>query len=320
MSENTNKNQRHMKVILSRKGFDSANGGCASPILHPADDTGIALSDRCTLLSLPIPDEIGIEYTKLRVPESSGISYADLISQLKGHDFPPATGKRMAHLDPDIRKDNREEKDIAWDPAFGQTKAAATFLKNNHVEKGDLFLFFGWFRNTTHTENGYRFVRKRDADRFFEYADMQIIYGYLQIEQILQDKKDISSYEWHPHAMGKYIDQENNTLFLPSQILETGISDIDRLKLPGYKAFNFRPSLILTQEGRSRGTWTDRPCYRPENVVSADPTKPRKNSAKGSGIYYKGIWQELILKDTSDNPGLKDWLVGIFKDEAVTPD
>ena len=33
-----------MKVILSRKGFDSSNGGCPSPILSDG-----------TLLSLPIP-------------------------------------------------------------------------------------------------------------------------------------------------------------------------------------------------------------------------------------------------------------------------
>ena len=35
-----------MKVILSRKGFDSSNGGCPSPILPDG-----------TLLSLPIPTD-----------------------------------------------------------------------------------------------------------------------------------------------------------------------------------------------------------------------------------------------------------------------
>ena len=42
--------QANMKVILSRKGFDSANGGIPSPILPDG-----------TLLSLPIPSELDRE-------------------------------------------------------------------------------------------------------------------------------------------------------------------------------------------------------------------------------------------------------------------
>ena len=42
-------------MILSRKGFDSKNGGIASPILPDG-----------TLLSLPIPQENGREYEELR--------------------------------------------------------------------------------------------------------------------------------------------------------------------------------------------------------------------------------------------------------------
>ncbi len=39
-----------MKVILSRKGMDSTSGGIASPILPDG-----------TLLSLPIPDKMGVD-------------------------------------------------------------------------------------------------------------------------------------------------------------------------------------------------------------------------------------------------------------------
>ncbi|MEZ4682601.1 MAG: hypothetical protein R2932_51180 [Caldilineaceae bacterium] len=49
-----------MKIILSRKGFDSSSGGVASPILPDG-----------TLLSLPIPDATG------------PITYADL--EWQGH-------------------------------------------------------------------------------------------------------------------------------------------------------------------------------------------------------------------------------------------
>jgi len=43
-----------MKVILSRKGFDSSNGGCPSPIMPDG-----------TLLSMPIPSDDKDSYDDL---------------------------------------------------------------------------------------------------------------------------------------------------------------------------------------------------------------------------------------------------------------
>ena len=43
-----------LKVILSRKGFDSSNGGCPSPIMPDN-----------TLLSFPIPSDDGVSYDEL---------------------------------------------------------------------------------------------------------------------------------------------------------------------------------------------------------------------------------------------------------------
>ena len=55
-----------MRVILSRKGFDSSNGGCASPIFPDN-----------TMLSLPIPSEDGnMDYGELSY---NGATYADLL-------------------------------------------------------------------------------------------------------------------------------------------------------------------------------------------------------------------------------------------------
>ena len=49
------------------------------------------------------------------------------------------------HLDPDIDRsaDNRLP---GWRPALGQTGAAQTHLEGQGVGPGDVFLFFGWFR------------------------------------------------------------------------------------------------------------------------------------------------------------------------------
>ena len=58
-----------MKVILSRKGFDSAFGGYPSPILPSGE-----------MVSLPIPFNDAIRYSDLSI---SGSTYYDLMADLK---------------------------------------------------------------------------------------------------------------------------------------------------------------------------------------------------------------------------------------------
>ena len=125
-----------MKVILSRKGFDSSNGGYPSPILPDG-----------TMLSLPIPDDIGLSYSEIQY---NGITYSEIIGQLTNNNF----NEPICHLDPDIRPDLRITPAENWFPAFGQVHSAQGVLRNTNVEIGDVFLFFGWFRKTKESENG----------------------------------------------------------------------------------------------------------------------------------------------------------------------
>ena len=63
-----------MKIILSRKGFDDSNGGCASPILPDG-----------TMLSMPIPSvEDDILYDQLQY---NGINYADILKQINPKNY-----------------------------------------------------------------------------------------------------------------------------------------------------------------------------------------------------------------------------------------
>lgn len=78
-----------MKVILSRKGFDSQNGGQPSPILPDG-----------TLLSLPIPQEDDtVKFTELFYGQKS---YYEIIKELNPRSI-QIIKKPTAHLDPDIR-------------------------------------------------------------------------------------------------------------------------------------------------------------------------------------------------------------------------
>ena len=81
---------------------------------------------------------------------------------------------------------------MAGDPPL-QIDAARTHLCNQGVGTGDLFLFFGWFRETEY-KNG-KLSYKGPSSGF------HAIYGYMQVGEIIKKESDIP--EWlktHPHA------------------------------------------------------------------------------------------------------------------------
>ena len=238
-----------MKVILSRKGFDSANGGCPSPMLPDG-----------TLLSMPIPSEDSVSYGELCY---CGNKYSELLAQLS-----PRKTYLNCHLDPDIRKNARLVDIPDWKPAFGQIGSAQGLLMNANVEIGDIFLFFGWFRQIEMHDGKYRYVRKNATD-FYHSSDLQIIYGYMQIGEIITNPKRIAEFYWHPHSSSECLKNTSNALYVPT----------DRLSfLPnqnGFGVLDYREDRVLTMKNQNRGTWKELEFLYP-NYVYGD----RKNSAK----------------------------------------
>jgi len=117
-----------MRIIFSRKGFDSSAGGGPSPIVDGAP------------LTLPIPDSKGLSRT----------TYGDL--GLGEHAAKASRGKLGAgdwcHHDPMFL-----EGDTC---AFGQTGAAQTHLERQGVGLGDVFAFFGLFAEESTGEPHHR--------------------------------------------------------------------------------------------------------------------------------------------------------------------
>ncbi len=210
-----------MKIILSRKGFDSGAGGMPSPIMPDG-----------TLLSMPIPANNSISYDDLYYKD---IPYSAIIKDLK-----PTFRYSCCHLDPDIRKDCSKRSED-WIAAFGQAGAALTHLNNNGVSIGDIFLFYGWFRRTEYTKGGrLRFVPNS--------PHLHIIYGYLQVGNILSDYDEIKHIHWHPHAEKERENDRLNSIYLPTEkLLTSGVS--------GYGLFNYSDELVLTKKGHPRSHW-----------------------------------------------------------------
>ena len=115
-----------MKLILSRKGFDSAAGGCPSPIIDGRP------------LSMPIP-----------ASGSSTTTYADLglgeiVERItRGR----ISGSALCHHDPMFH---------AGECMLGQCGAAQSHLARHEVGPGDIFLFFGLFADPASGERHHR--------------------------------------------------------------------------------------------------------------------------------------------------------------------
>lgn len=156
-----------MKIILSRKGFDSSAGGAPSPIV-----------DGCPV-SLPIP-----------AGAFSSTSYADLgmgdlVEQAtRGRDgCSRITRDALCHHDPMFTK--------AGEGLLGQCGAAQTHLANHNVGPGDCFVFFGLFKS----EDGVR------HHRIFGYLMVEQAILVATVKPPLRDELRLLG---HPHILGAH--------------------------------------------------------------------------------------------------------------------
>lgn len=262
-----------MKVSFSRKGFDSKNGGQANAILPDG-----------TLLPFPIPDsQNGYPHTYKSL-HIEGQSFYDIISSLKAR--PKVKAEDWCHLDPDLRKDVKQRPD-GWKPAFGQADQSLSELQNHNFGKdgkGDLFLFFGWFRETEFL-NG-RLIYKKNA------PDIQLIYGYMQVWAIIKAGDDIPGWlSTHPHATQIQNRSTKDAIFLPSDVLSFAP------ELPGAAMLKYAPELVLTAPGMSRSRWKLPDFFKNDNIkIGHSPKQPE------DGSYFQSatIGQEMIWEATNE--------------------
>ena len=236
------KEKKNMKVILSRKGFDSCYGGWPSPILPDG-----------RMISLPIPSsEDSICYKDLKIQNKN---LYELMRELffDPKDRKPKikisgkwaelTEQTTCHLDPDIYH-FLIDRDKEWTPLFGQCKAAQSHLENKNVTEGDLFLFFGSFRKTKY-DRGKLVFDPKDREK-------HIIFGYFQIGKIIKVNERTKLPKWmlyHPHTIKERRKVKNNTIYVARKKLSWNG------KLPGAGFFNYSKNLVLTKEGCPKSYW-----------------------------------------------------------------
>lgn len=308
-----------MKIILSRKGFDSGFGALPSPILPDGK-----------LISLPIPEtdpntyDISPTYDDLKFDKK--MSYYNLIKQLKPHlkislkyngriIKEKLTEDTKCHLDPDIRKGLiKQHKNTKWRPLFGQVDTAQSHLVNQQVGDGDLFLFFGWFKQTN-----------KDHDKKIKYKNEKnypegkhVIFGYFQIGERqngrrLLDKKEMYDNldEWmkyHPHncfdGYEKYKKKQTNTIYIASNDIGAGI-------------FDYHEDLVLTKKGCSRSKWDLFKLF--QDYLTEEEVKkleiswnPHPWKIKNRKLYFKSSdrGQEFVIEE---NDKIEEWAKNLIR-------
>lgn len=283
-----------MKLILSRKGFDSASGGVPSPIFPDG-----------RMVSLPIPDK------------QSLVTYGD-IQYKDGSIGPLAEGLTKgripshyrAHIDPDLVQDSLPRQP-GWRPIFGQTGRAQSHLRNNGVGPGDIFRFFGLFRSVEKLNGSYTWVR--------DSRPYHVIWGWLQVAEVLDLGSGLPhGYEWakyHPH-FNRGIDP-NNVIYIARRHLKIGgLAEI----FPGAGTFTyFSQSRKLTaSDAQSVTTWDIPSWFHPgehRNPLTYH-TDSQRWWKRGDRTVLKSVarGQEFVL-NRDDYPEAIHWACNLIRDE-----
>ena len=276
-----------MKIIFSRKGFDLQFGGFPSPIIPDG-----------RLVSLPIPNQKDdVSYSDLLL--SDGGNYYDLMMDLKGKVKYDKTWfdlkkNTKCHLDPDLYR-NIVPRKKGWKPIFGQIDAAQSHLENEGVKDDDIFLFYGTYRQTEYQGGHLKFVR---SDK-----PKHIIFGYLQIEEILKlnEKKKCPAWmDSHPHTCKRRREAKNNAIYVSRDNLTWNS------KLKGAGTFLFNERLVLTKEGQSKSRWGLDDVFRKVKISCHSD-----NDWNPEGYFQtNGIGQEFVVHDDKQ---VEKWAKDLIK-------
>ena len=284
-----------MKIILSRKGFNSSSGGMPSPIFPDG-----------RIVSLAIPSSNSPR--KISDLNVSGYDIVNVISEISKN---RVTSQQCIHLDPDLDYQLLNDRPKDWRGAFGQVDIAQKHLSNTGVGKGDLFIFFGWFREIERYKHIWKFKQNS--------PNLHVIYGWLCVEDVLSvygnEKSILEKYPWleqHPHLCGN--DNVQNTIYLGSQTLPIKGCE----NKTGYGVFrNIRNEQVLTDTSqKKRSVWKLPICFYPSDnkpALSYHVKKERWGIIDNEWVTLNSVGrgQEFVL-DTKYFPGIDEWLIELF--------
>ncbi|EAT11108.1 hypothetical protein HF888_03990 [Bermanella marisrubri] len=301
-----------MRIILSRKGFDSSAGGCPNPILPDG-----------RLLPLPIPDDESIvKYQDLVFDD---LNLGQLVKHLTKDKVKPNQG---AHLDPDMfpaMLDRGSEGDSMWQANLGQSASAQGHLQKQGVREGDIFLYFAVFQPVEYVRRRWQFVKGTKP--------LHMMWGYMQIGEVLKWDaiRENEQHQWlayHPHW--QYQTDALNTLYLSRQDLDLNpFVKVQPSFIPGAGIFTHASPELTLSAGQNLTDWQVPSWMYPFSDDSADSekvvrpplsyhTKPWRWHLEGDNCYLKAAarGQEFVLHDAYADNALP-WLYKLIQQHAA---
>jgi len=300
-----------MRIILSRKAFDSTSGGVPNPLLPGG-----------RLIPLPIPDDRSpIRYSDLSPRGSehgAEVPIADLVTDLTAGRIAP---EHHAHLDPDLNSASLP-RDPGWRPLFGQEGAAQSHLARHGVGRGDLFLFFGLFRPVTRIEDRWVYVKGSRSTH--------IIWGWMQVARVWTvDDHDLQATPWarrHPHFHRG--PDTSNVVYVAAARMSLprgGVREGDRNSRPDERGAHApagagvfardRPELHLSAADTARPSSWDLPGWfhpgqgRPALTYHGRPDRWSRDGHR-TRLQTVGRGQEFIL-DADAYPEATGWAIDL---------
>ncbi len=279
-----------MKIILSRKGLDSENGGYPSPIMPDG-----------RMMPLPIPS-CGEHSNFSEICSASGVP-ADLLSQLSRGRFNP---RRQAHLDPDLRR-NTVPRRRGWRALYGAGEGGgATVLRNKEVGRGDLFLFFGWFRQTMHVDGCVRYMQGA--------PDIHALFGWMHVDRVVDASKGC------PEDMpwGTYFSHfvwRSGTVFVASK--KCTLAGASSTTLGAGTFTMFRDGLQLTAPKHTRSVWTLPKWFWPgkdKPALGYHENRKRWQRKGGRVILQSAARGQEFVLDTAHYPAAEEWARNLIED------
>ncbi len=278
-----------MKIIFSRKGFDSTAGGFPSLIFPNG-----------TLFSIPIPSSKDKHlYQDLKF-HYEGESIQSILNDLTGKSICSKKRKQCDYSD--------DKQFCHYDPmpfaelefegiALGQVKGAEGHLRNQGVGEGDVFLFYGWFKSV---------IKKNGVWEYAETPDIHLIWSYMRIGESIcldtdeQQEEALKKHPFlHPHPhIGKQRNMKN-CIYLSDN----------------YKYFSYGEERCLTdvKNFRGRATWRlPNFFHQPEAFSFLKNFTLDQNDVV---ISYRGYGQEFVLNlDKVNLESDKEFIMSYIKE------
>lgn len=272
-----------MRIIFSRKGFDSSAGGCPSPLIDGRP------------YSLPIPSRQPSKHRFHDLPSP----LPELVGQLTRGRIKPTDA---CHLDPDIDR-RASVRQANWRGALGQAGAAQGHLRKQGIARGDLFLFWGLFQQVVH-DTGWRYVGQPEHR----------VFGWLQVDEILavgsEPEPHLERVPWladHPHLQRGW--KGANTVYVAASDLVLGDEGTG---LPGFGVLNHGSRLTATNSART-SVWEVPAWLTPTQGGCGMTYNPPHRWTGKATVEVAARGQEFVARPT-DLAAAREWLLNILRD------